>query len=57
MSTTPQAITKEQFLEQLAEKAAQKVLDGLDDTSRRLLLPAWTRIIREEMKPILQLIK
>jgi hypothetical protein len=52
-----QAISKEQFLEQLAEKAAQKVLDGLDDTSRRLLLPAWTRIIREEMKPILQLIK
>ncbi len=52
-----QVISKEQFLEQLAENAAKKLLEDLGDTPQRLLLPAWTRVIREEMKPLLSLIR
>jgi hypothetical protein len=51
-----EAITKEAYLDELAENAARKIVEGFNEGSRALLLSAWKEIILREMTPILRLI-
>lgn len=50
------AITKEEYLDKLAESAVSKLLSGVKDESARLLLPQWKKIIIKELSPLLRLI-
>lgn len=50
-------LTKEKYLLELVEKAATRIGEGFDATTRGIMTPVWRDIILKEVNPILVLIK
>jgi hypothetical protein len=49
-------ITKEAYLNQLAEAAARKIAQKTTPQTIELMIPVWKEIIINEMKPLLELV-
>jgi len=50
------AVPKDQYLRELARKAAERIAKGTTPATVAIMVPVWEEIIFEELKPILGLI-
>lgn len=49
-------ITKEQYLDELATKAAARIAEGTTLQTMKIMIPVFKKIILEELRPILRLV-
>ena len=49
-------MSKEQYLDELSTRAAERIATGTTPATIELMVPVWKAIILEELSPILELI-